>query len=106
MFKDDFKVSPARMGLLMSYITLPWMVKPLWGILTDSKPFLGYRRKSYLILFGLTGSLGWIILALYGMSNLYYSLAILFCIQFSVCFANVVGEAILVELAGKDNKSS
>ena len=29
-------------------ITLPWLVKPLYGFVTDSYPFLGYRQRSYL----------------------------------------------------------
>ena len=97
MFKDDFKVSPARMGLYMSYISFPWVIKPIWGLLTDSKPLFGYRRKSYLIIFGLLAAIGWVLMAYYGMYNMYHALLLLLMIQFSVCFANVVGEAILVE---------
>jgi hypothetical protein len=33
--------------------TLPWMIKPVYGLLSDFFPILGYRRKSYLLLLNL-----------------------------------------------------
>ena len=36
---------------------LPWIIKPVYGILSDAVPLLGYHRRSYLILFGLLGKL-------------------------------------------------
>lgn len=36
---------------------LPWIIKPVYGILSDAMPLLGYHRRSYLILFGLLGKL-------------------------------------------------
>ena len=80
MFKDDFGLSPAIMGLYMSYITIPWIIKPLWGVITDSKPLFGYRRKSYILLFAFLDCLGWILLAEFGLNNLYYALGLLFLI--------------------------
>ena len=34
---------------------LPWVIKPVYGILSDAVPLLGYHRRSYLIIFGLLG---------------------------------------------------
>ena len=93
MFKDDFHIGPARMGMYMSYVTIPWyylmiiyqfyqirVIKPIWGLLTDAKPLFGYRRKSYLILFGFLGTVGWILLAYYGLNDLYIALGLLLLI--------------------------
>ncbi|CAD8092194.1 unnamed protein product [Paramecium sonneborni] len=104
MLKDDFGLSPAMMGLYLSYTTTPWIVKPFWGLITDSKPLLGYRRKSYIILFGIFDALGWIALSKYGTDSLYSALLLLFLIQLSTCFVNVVGEAILVEVAAQSSR--
>lgn len=102
MLKDDYGLSPAMMGLYLSYTTIPWMIKPFWGLITDSKPLLGYRRKSYIILFGILDALGWIMLSKYSSNkNLVSVLLLLFMIQLSICFVNVVGEAILVEVAAE-----
>ena len=34
-------------------LSLPWTIKPLYGLVSDSFPLAGYRRKSYLVLVGL-----------------------------------------------------
>ncbi|CAK76688.1 unnamed protein product (macronuclear) [Paramecium tetraurelia] len=104
MLKDEYGLSPAMMGLYLSYTTLPWMIKPFWGIITDSKPFLGYRRKSYIILFGILDALGWIMMSKNKDGSLVSVLLLLFLIQLSICFVNVVGEAILVEVAAQASR--
>ena len=35
---------------------LPWVVKPLYGLMSDAVPLLGYHRRSYLIVLGLIGA--------------------------------------------------
>ncbi len=34
---------------------LPWIIKPVYGILSDAVPLLGYHRRSYLVIFGILG---------------------------------------------------
>lgn len=80
MLKDEYGLSPAMMGLYLSYTTLPWMIKPFWGIITDSKPLLGYRRKSYIILFGILDALGWIMMSKNRDGSLVSVLLLLFLI--------------------------
>ncbi|KAI3982372.1 hypothetical protein MKX01_041210, partial [Papaver californicum] len=38
---------------------LSWLIKPLYGFISDSVPLFGYRRRSYLVLSGLLGALSW-----------------------------------------------
>jgi hypothetical protein len=47
---------PAQVAVLMGLAGLPWVVKPLYGFISDSVPLFGYRRRSYLILCGLAGA--------------------------------------------------
>jgi MFS family permease len=35
---------------LMGFVNFPWLIKPLWGFLSDNVSLFGYKRKSYLIL--------------------------------------------------------
>jgi predicted MFS family arabinose efflux permease len=50
-------MNAAQVAALLSVLMIPWMIKPIFGILSDSLPFAGYRRKSYLTLFyGLSAS--------------------------------------------------
>ncbi|MFB2975943.1 folate/biopterin family MFS transporter [Microseira sp. BLCC-F43] len=61
--KDELALSPAEVSALMGIAGLPWIVKPLFGFMSDGLPILGYRRRPYLILSGLLGSASWICLA-------------------------------------------
>lgn len=45
-----------QVAVLVGLAGLPWVVKPLYGFLSDSVPLFGYRRRSYLILCGLAGA--------------------------------------------------
>lgn len=44
------KLSAADVASNMAVLMLPWVWKPVIGILTDFFPIFGYRRKSYLLL--------------------------------------------------------
>ena len=45
----------ATVGVMMSIGTFPWVIKPLYGFLSDTVPLFGYRRRSYLVVCGLLG---------------------------------------------------
>ena len=45
----------ATVGVLMGIGAFPWVVKPLYGFLSDSVPLFGYKRRSYLVACGLLG---------------------------------------------------
>ena len=62
-FKEELGLPPAEVAALMGVVTLPWVIKPVYGFLTDGLPIFGYRRKPYLILAGLLGSASWASLA-------------------------------------------
>jgi hypothetical protein len=66
----------AKVAALLSFLMVPWMIKPVFGILSDALPLAGFRRKSYLALFyGVAGfcyvgaatahSLNWLMAALF-----------------------------------------
>jgi len=57
--KDELHLGPSETALILSISQAPWLVKPVWGFLSDSVPIFGYRRKSYLMLCGAIGCLGW-----------------------------------------------
>ena len=54
--KDELHLSPAEASLIFSASSIPWLIKPLWGFISDSVPLFGYRRKSYLVLCGALGA--------------------------------------------------
>ncbi|KAJ8533567.1 hypothetical protein K7X08_006891 [Anisodus acutangulus] len=42
--KDEQKVHPSESQLYSGITSIPWIVKPLWGLLTDAVPILGRQR--------------------------------------------------------------
>lgn len=51
--KDVQKVQPSEAQIYGGITSIPWIVKPLWGLLTDVLPIFGYRRRPYLIFAGI-----------------------------------------------------
>ncbi|PNX78744.1 putative folate-biopterin transporter 2-like protein [Trifolium pratense] len=47
--KDVQKVQPSEAQVYAGITSIPWIVKPLWGLLTDVLPIFGYRRRPYFI---------------------------------------------------------
>ncbi len=53
----DLKMNAAQVAALLSVLMVPFMIKPIFGVLSDTVPLAGYRRKSYLTLvYALSGA--------------------------------------------------
>lgn len=48
--KTVFGWSPDRITEYLTVLTLPWVIKPIYGLISDFIPLFGYRRKTYLFL--------------------------------------------------------
>ncbi|MGO9700703.1 MAG: MFS transporter [Xanthobacteraceae bacterium] len=42
--------TPVQVTAFLTVFNLPWIIKPVYGIVSDFVPLFGYRRKSYLII--------------------------------------------------------
>ncbi|MBY0548541.1 MAG: MFS transporter [Candidatus Obscuribacterales bacterium] len=47
---EQLGLTAAEISAYLSVMMLPWVLKPLYGMLCDFVPLFGYRRKSYLVL--------------------------------------------------------
>ncbi len=94
--KDELGLSPAQVAAMMGVVALPWVVKPLFGFLSDSLPLFGYRRRSYLLLAGLLGSLSWILLATVVQTALAATLIIALS-SAAIALSDVIVDSIVVE---------
>uniref|UniRef100_A0AAV1T6K0 Uncharacterized protein n=1 Tax=Peronospora matthiolae TaxID=2874970 RepID=A0AAV1T6K0_9STRA len=54
-FKENLRLEPTQSQLLQMLMKVPWRVKPIYGILSDSLPLCGYHRKSYMVLCSILG---------------------------------------------------
>jgi len=44
-FKDELHMDPAELAIFSGLSTLPWLIKPLYGFVSDTFPLFGYRRR-------------------------------------------------------------
>ena len=42
--------TPVQVTAFVTVFNLPWIIKPVYGLISDFVPLFGYRRKSYLII--------------------------------------------------------
>ncbi|KAM0917122.1 hypothetical protein ACQ4PT_009747 [Festuca glaucescens] len=62
--KDVLRVQPAAAQFYQGIVNSPWVVKPIWGLLTDVVPVAGYRRRPYFLLAGVIGVSSMLMLSL------------------------------------------
>ena len=78
---------------------LGWFVKPLWGLISDQVPLLGYHRKSWYVLMAFLASLFWGVNALLAFAGL--KIPLVYLVGFNLAFAtyafvDVVCDALMV----------
>jgi folate/biopterin transporter len=96
--KDELALSPAEVSALMGIVAIPWMVKPLFGFISDGFPLFGYRRRPYLILSGLLGVASWVMLATI-VHSAWAATAAIALGSLSVALSDVIVDSIVVSRA-------
>ncbi|GAB4299060.1 MAG: folate/biopterin family MFS transporter [Oscillatoriaceae cyanobacterium] len=103
--KDELGLSPAEMAALTGLAALPWVVKPLWGFMSDGLPLFGYRRRSYIFISGILGGAAWV-----GMATLVDSgpkaAAAMLVSSLSVAVSDVIADSLVVERARQESQSN
>lgn len=102
--KDDLGMTPAEVSAMLGIIALPWVIKPVFGFISDGLPILGYRRRPYLILSGFLGAIAWIALATVVNSPLAATLVITLS-SLSVAISDVIVDSLVVERARQESLS-
>jgi len=96
LLKDEFALSPADTAALIAAGFAPWVIKPVYGFLSDAVPLAGYRRKSYLVLSGVVGAAAWGAMAAL-VSTPAQALAATLAAAAATACADVVVDSIVVE---------
>ncbi|CAL1385197.1 unnamed protein product [Linum trigynum] len=95
--KDVQKVQPSESQIYQGLISIPWLVKPIWGLLTDVIPILGFRRRPYFILAGLLGVASMLLLSLGGKMHLFLAVLLLISGSAGVAIADVTVDACVAQ---------
>ena len=100
--KDDLGLNPAEVAALTGITALPWIIKPVFGFISDGLPIFGYRRRPYLILSGLLGCASWLALATVA-SDAFAATVIILLTSLSVAISDVIVDSLIVERARKES---
>jgi MFS family permease len=79
----------------LAILTLPWIIKPLYGLISDFIPIFGYRRKSWLLLLNLASCLSFL-----WMTNLINGGPLILALLFTAvgtAASDVIIDALMVE---------
>ena len=98
--KFALEMGDAGGQLFQSLKSLGWLVKPVWGLISDRVPLFGYRRRSWFILMALLGVFFWVMNAALAYAGI--RTPIVFLIGFNLAFStyafvDVVADALMVE---------
>ncbi len=94
-FKETLGMNPAQTTEFLAILTIPWMIKPLYGLLSDFFPLFGYRRKSWLLVTNLAAAGGFLWLT--GLSTPSLIVTALFLTALGTAASDVLIDAIMVE---------
>ncbi|PON68345.1 Folate-biopterin transporter [Parasponia andersonii] len=92
-WKDVQQVQPSVVQLYTGLYAIPWVMKPIWGLMTDVFPVKGYRRRPYFVLAGFIGALSAAMVALGGRLTVAVALSCLIGLSAAVAIADVTIDA-------------
>ncbi|GMQ02786.1 hypothetical protein CsSME_00048861 [Camellia sinensis var. sinensis] len=98
--KDVQKVQPSAAQVYSGITGIPWIVKPIWGILTDVVSIFGYHRKPYFVLAGVMGIISMLYLSLHEKLHLFLALLFLTGGSAGVAIADVTIDACVAQNSG------
>lgn len=97
---ETLALPPAQSEALRATAAIPWIIKPLYGMLSDSVPIGGTRRKSYLLIFSAISAAAYFALSMPGLITTYESaLVALVVASLGIAFCDVVIDGKVVEAA-------
>ncbi|MDF2379312.1 MAG: MFS transporter [Candidatus Gracilibacteria bacterium] len=102
ILREELGLDFYQMGLIGVAATLPWSIKPVFGLLTDLVPIGKFRRRPYLHLGPLMGFLGFIGIALQGYSFQSFFLFMIFA-NLGLSLTDVATDGFVVEESNDEN---
>jgi predicted MFS family arabinose efflux permease len=96
LLRTELKLGRDEVSLFFTLAGLPWYFKILAGLLSDSFPLLGTRRRHYLIFSGVLAAAGWLLVG--AVSHGYWPLLFaLMATNAMLVFISTVTAALIVE---------
>ena len=101
--KEVHGFSPLQVTAFLTVFNLPWIIKPVYGLVSDFLPLFGYRRKSYLIIANIAASAGYLwVTQLDAPGHLVFALMLT---AYAMAISSTLCGAVLVENGQRLEKS-
>jgi len=94
-FKEVHSWTPVQVAAALTAFNFPWIIKPIYGLVSDFVPLFGYRRKSYLVLASLVTTGAYLLAAHTEASG--RLLFVLLLTAYGMAIASTLCGALLVE---------
>ena len=100
--KDSLGLNPAEVATITGITFIPWIVKPIYGFISDGFPIFGYRRRPYIIASGILGAISWLVLA-FIVNDILVAVVALLMASLSVAISDVIVDSMVVERAREES---
>jgi len=93
--KSTLHFAPDQVTRYLAFLIIPWIIKPVYGLISDYIPIFGYHRRPYLIASNalVVGGCLWMT----GLMSATPILIALFLTAFGMAASSTIAEAVLVE---------
>ena len=105
LLKDGLHMGAGETAVFVAWMTVPFVIKPLFGLVTDLVPLAGRLRRPHLVLGAVLGTASWLALAFLPHYRYAPLLALCTLVNVSVAFCDVVGDAVMVEMGKAGGKT-
>jgi MFS family permease len=102
--KETLNWDPVTISASVAILEVPWIIKPLWGAISDFVPLFGYRRRPYLVLANLAAFLAFGCVAT--LSTITTMIPALTVTAVAMAVSSTLCGALLVETGQKNNNSA
>ncbi len=93
--KQGLGYNAAEVADYLAILTLPWIIKPVYGLVSDFIPLLGYRRKTWLMLVNFAAAAGFLWLS--DLTDAGTIIVALTLTAFGTAASDVIVDALMVE---------
>jgi len=101
--KETLRWDPVTISASLAILDLPWVIKPLWGAISDFVPLFGFRRRPYLVLANIAAVLAFAWVATVSATSV--MIPALTVTAFAMAISSTLCGALLVE-TGQKNKTT
>ncbi|MFK7789869.1 MAG: MFS transporter [Phycisphaeraceae bacterium] len=100
--KAEHGYTASQLAAFTFWVTFPWYIKPVYGLLSDFVPLLGYRRRSYLVISCFLSFVAFTLVL--GITDPRLILYALILTAICTAFGDVMVDALMVEKGQAANK--